>query len=310
MYNHLLDTFLKVADTGSFSSAAEELYISSTAVIKQINNLESTYGITLFQRSNHGIQLTEAGKLLYRDAQYIINYSKVSLARIQNECKKDEDYTIHVGKSLNTPTDSLLSIWPRVVEAYPQFRLDIISFENTTERVNLMYENLGREIDIYIGLFDTRMLRQRKCIGLRLSQEPLRISVPFSHPLANKRKLRWSDLDGEHLMVVQQGRFASYDALREELLHHPKVQVEDCETIRLLTFNRCENMRHLLVIIDPWKDIHPLFKTLPMVWDFSTPFGIVASQNPSPKVLALLNAIIHVMDLKEEDIFFDLSARG
>ena len=37
MYNHQLDTFIQVADAGSFSKAAEALFISSTAVMKQIN---------------------------------------------------------------------------------------------------------------------------------------------------------------------------------------------------------------------------------------------------------------------------------
>lgn len=303
MYNHLLDTFLKVADTGSFSAAAEELYVSSTAVIKKINNLESSYGITLFKRSNHGIELTEAGKMLYQDAQHIINYSKVALARIQNESKKDGDFTVHVGQSPNTPTGVLLDIWPRLVEVYPEFRLDIISFENSTERVNQMYENLGREIDVYIGLFDPLMLRQRKCIGLRLRQESLRISVPIHHPLAGKRKLHWSDLNGESLMVVQPGRFAAYDALREELRHHPKVHVVNCETVRLETFNICENTGCAIVTIDPWKNIHPLFKTLPMAWNFSTPFGIVASQNPSPKIRTFMDAIMHVLGLSQTDLF-------
>lgn len=41
MYNHQLDAFLQVADLGSFSKAAEAMYISAPAVIQQINLLES-----------------------------------------------------------------------------------------------------------------------------------------------------------------------------------------------------------------------------------------------------------------------------
>ena len=40
MYNHLLDTFLAVCDCKSFTKAAKQLYISPTAVMKQINQLE------------------------------------------------------------------------------------------------------------------------------------------------------------------------------------------------------------------------------------------------------------------------------
>ena len=45
MYNPQLDTFLRVADAGSFNKAAEESYITPTAVIKQINLLESSLGV-------------------------------------------------------------------------------------------------------------------------------------------------------------------------------------------------------------------------------------------------------------------------
>ncbi len=42
MYNHLLDTFIKVTDAGSFNKAAEELFISPNAIMKQINLLEDS----------------------------------------------------------------------------------------------------------------------------------------------------------------------------------------------------------------------------------------------------------------------------
>lgn len=61
MYNPQLDTFLVVAETGSFSKASEKLFISPTAVSKQINHLESKIGQTLFNRTPRGMTLTAAG---------------------------------------------------------------------------------------------------------------------------------------------------------------------------------------------------------------------------------------------------------
>lgn len=54
MYNRHLETFLVVADLGSFSKAAEALYISSTAIIKQINLLEQELGVSLLERTHRG----------------------------------------------------------------------------------------------------------------------------------------------------------------------------------------------------------------------------------------------------------------
>ena len=69
MYNSLLDTFLCVADCGSFTKASERLYISSTSVMNQINALENHLEIKLFKRTPRGIILTEAGKSVYGDSK-------------------------------------------------------------------------------------------------------------------------------------------------------------------------------------------------------------------------------------------------
>ena len=74
MYNPQLETFLCVAECGSFNKAAEKLFISPPAVIKQINLLEENLDLQLFVRTHRGLQLTEAGKSLAQDAKYIIQY--------------------------------------------------------------------------------------------------------------------------------------------------------------------------------------------------------------------------------------------
>ena len=62
MYNPQLDTFICVVEAGSFSKAAEELYISAPAVIKQINSLENSLNLQLFERTHRGLIITEADK--------------------------------------------------------------------------------------------------------------------------------------------------------------------------------------------------------------------------------------------------------
>ena len=64
MYNHLLDTFIAVADCGSFTRAAGKLFISPTAVMKQMNALEAQLDLKLTERTPSGIRLTKAGACL------------------------------------------------------------------------------------------------------------------------------------------------------------------------------------------------------------------------------------------------------
>ena len=88
MYNLQLETFIVVADLGSFNRAAEALYITPPAVTKQINLLEKDLGLKLFVRTHRGLSLTEAGKSLYKDAKYIIQYCKESVERARRPCRR------------------------------------------------------------------------------------------------------------------------------------------------------------------------------------------------------------------------------
>lgn len=55
MYNTQLETFICVVEAGSFSKAADKLFISPPAVIKQINSLEASLGVQLFSRTHRGL---------------------------------------------------------------------------------------------------------------------------------------------------------------------------------------------------------------------------------------------------------------
>ena len=98
MYNPQLETFLRVADAGSFNKAAEERFITPTAVIKQINSLEESLGVRLFDRSHRGLTLTKAGRSMYQDARYIIQYCRDSVTRAKNAMQEDENI-IRIGSS-------------------------------------------------------------------------------------------------------------------------------------------------------------------------------------------------------------------
>ena len=93
MYNPQLETFLTVAEAGSFNKAAEKLYISPPAVIKQINSLENNLGVQLFARTHRGLVVTAAGESLYQDAKYMVNYSKYEITPVEPYTSDDLNWT-------------------------------------------------------------------------------------------------------------------------------------------------------------------------------------------------------------------------
>lgn len=70
--NDQLTTFISVAESKSFNKAANQLFISAPAVIKQINALEKNIHVTLFNRTHSGVSLTPAGESFYQDAKKLV----------------------------------------------------------------------------------------------------------------------------------------------------------------------------------------------------------------------------------------------
>ncbi len=294
MYNPQLETFLCVVDSGSFSKAAEKLFVSASAVIKQINSLESSLGLQLFERTHRGLHVTEAGKSLYKDAAYVIQYCKESVARAEHAMAGEES-VIRVGISPLTSPQIFVDLWPRIQKNIPGMRFQLVPFENTLENAREILGNLGQNIDVIAGIFDDTMLNLRKCNGIEISREPLCVAVSINHRLAEKEYLEISDLYGENLMLMHRGWSNYVDLLRDDLWeNHPEIHIVDFDFYSLEVFNQCENNNALLMAIEKWQGVHPLLKILPVRWSYGIPFGLLYSKTPSSKVQKLLEAITQV----------------
>lgn len=297
MYNTQLETFIQVADAGSFSKAAQILYITPTAVTKQINLLESSLKLQLFVRTHRGLTLTEAGKSLYIDAKYIIQYSKESIDRAKNAMDKNLN-TIRIGTSLMTPSNFLMELWPNIHEFCDNLKVQLVSFENTPENAREILMHLGQNIDLVPGIFDGELLRHRKCAALELSKKRISCAVSIHHRLAAKSKLTIQDLFGENLMLIRRGWNSYVDIMRDDILNnYPEVTIKDFQFYDVGVFNQCENSNDVLMAFDMWENVHPLLKILPVEWNYEIPFGLLYSPNPSEHVHSFLQAVAKVFEL-------------
>lgn len=297
MYNKQLETFIQVADFGSFSKAADALYISPTAVMKQINMLEGDMGFTLFERTNRGLVLTEAGKSIYKDARYIIRYSKESVNRAKNAMQQN-DRIIRIGTSLMTPSKFIIDLWPKIQKECPNLKFQIVSFENTPENAREILKNLGQNIDIVAGVFDDIALKKWGCNAVKLTDEPICCTMPLSHPLSGKDTLEITDLYGETLMIIKRGFNRFMDDLRDDLWeNHSEISMVDFDFYSVNVYNQCDRDGSLIISTKPWENVHPMMKTVNVNWEHTMPFGILHSPTPSEQVSTLLDAVKKVLEL-------------
>ena len=288
MYNHQLDTFIKTADLGSFGKAAEALYISSTAVIQQINLLENLCGFKLFVRTNHGVKLTPAGKSLYEDAKTLIRFSEDALQKARLLAESSES-TLRIGTSLLYKCRMLPDLWPKVNEIRPDLKIEIRPMKEYENR-QTVFSRLGLDFDLFEGIYASAW--NGTCRFLELARTPVCCAVSKGHRLAMASELSMQDLNGEVLVMPIRGVSEELDAFREEILRdHPSTRIIDSEYYGVDTFALCEMNSYVLITQPVYEDIHPNLITIPLQTDFSMPYGLVYAKEPTNAADKFIQAV-------------------
>lgn len=297
MYNPLLDTFLAVADCGSFTKAADKLFITPTAVMKKMNVLEEHLNLKLIDRTPAGVNLTPAGKVIYRDAKFIMDYSKKSVAAA-NAATLDYDTTFCVGTSLLNPAKPFMDLWYKINQSFPDYKLHLVPFEDNHDGILSEIKKLGEKFDFLIGVCDSKT-RLSLCSFLPLGRYKKMVAVSRDHRLAEKKQVNIEDLYGETLMMVGRGDSGVNDFIRNDLeKNHPQIHIEDTpQFYDLSVFNRCAESGNVLLTIECWQDVHPGLISIPVNWDYSIPYGLLYSANADKDVLKLVETARNITQI-------------
>lgn len=289
MYDPIIKTFITVADCGSFTSAALKLYISPTAVMKQINTLESRMSLTLLSRNSSGVELTKAGKVIYLAAKDIIERCENA---IQQARKEEEKYnkTFCVGTSLLNPAKPLMDLWYLLNDRFPGYKLHLVPFDDNNSDIVSVIDSLGEKFDFLVGACNSKTWMS-KCNTLEIGKCRFTVAVSRTHRLARKTSVSIADLEGETVMMVKQGDSSNNDKLRKELISHGNITVTDMPSFYDMTvFNRCAETDNVLISLDCWHDIHPGLAAVPLEFDCSIPLVIMYSRNAPGDIKEFISA--------------------
>lgn len=299
MYHFQLETFISVAESGSFSKTAEQLYITPTAVMKQINSLEEQIGVILFVRTNHGLSLTQAGQSFLQDAKYLVDYSRRAILKAKEIGDQEQNKTIRIGTSIMTPAKFLLDVWPQIQERDHNLKIELIPFENNPINSIEILKNLGKHIDIVFGLYDDRFLEERGCKAAHLYDKKLMFALPVNHALYRKEKISMDDLKGRQVMLIRKNWNQYIDELRKDLISNG-TQILDFEMFNIKAFNIASTNNIPIITVEGWEDVHPLLKIIPADWDYRIPFGILYSPKPTKRVRDFIDILMEIDFQKEE----------
>ncbi|GEB32515.1 MULTISPECIES: LysR family transcriptional regulator [Brevibacillus] len=201
-----LHTFREVARWGSFTRAAEELGYAQPTVTAQMQKLEQSYGVPLFERYGRRLRMTQAGEALLPYAREMI--------RLYGESKDIVNRQASGPLAIGT-IDTLAAFF---LPPYLQ------SFREQYPAVDLVLRTASEEVilqQLRDGYLDIGIIFDRRCTDKELvaevvRQEELVIVMPPEHRLASLPVLTARDLASESLILTEEG--CTYRGMLTEVL--------------------------------------------------------------------------------------------
>ena len=191
--------FLRVAERGNFTRAAEDLMVSQPALSRSIQKLEEELGQPVLERKSRSVTLTDAGVLLQARAQEILSIVEDTKAEITDD---GESGRVRVGAIPTVAPFFLPEVLQRFSNAHP--RATLIVQENTTDL--LLKSCTQGELDIAIVALPVPI----KYLEVEeLFEEELILVLPPDHELVEKPRIRLRDVEPYPFVLLDEAHCLS-----------------------------------------------------------------------------------------------------
>jgi LysR family hydrogen peroxide-inducible transcriptional activator len=228
MEMHQLRYFVAVAETGNFTRAAKQCFVSQPSLSQQIQKLEEELGQPLLDRLGRRAELTAAGRAFFERARRIL-LEVEDAARVVRE--ESGTGRLRFGVIPSVAPYVVPELLPRLHERLPETRIDV--FEDF--RARLIDEVVAGKIDAALAT----MTPENPAIESEpLLSEPLLVAMKSNHPLAEKRDLKSSDLTGQRLILLGDSSSLALQTRRFFGDHHIDLEITSrcaqVKTVKLL----------------------------------------------------------------------------
>jgi len=188
-----LEYFVAVCEELNFTKAAQQFYISQTAVSLQIKALEEELGVLLLTRTNRKVSLTSAGKTFLEDARAIIRraHDAAERAKIANTGISGQ---LNIGYVKGFEKNLLPDVLAEYHAQYPNISFSLVR-DNVAELYNGIFnEQLDLIFNILYSFDDMADMKEMEYILIK--EYPLLALMPVSHPLSHRASIRREELKG------------------------------------------------------------------------------------------------------------------
>lgn len=190
-----LRIFVKVAECGTMSLAAEKLFISQPTVSQSIRELEEHYNERLFERLSKHLFITETGEHLLVFAREVIR----QFDELEEQMAVEKQIPkIRIGASLTIGTCLLPETIGRYKKAYPQ--VEVFACVNNTKVVE--EKLLNSELDM--GLVEGQV-KSHELVCDAVIEDELVMVCSNTHPFAGKQELNFAELQSQRFVLREKG---------------------------------------------------------------------------------------------------------
>lgn len=192
-----LKYFIAVAEYKSFTKAANQYYISQTAITQQIHTLEETMGVQLIDRGRRPISLTPAGNVFFQEAKAIVERMNAAVSKVR-DASTGLVGTLRIGYTKGYERSNLSNI-------LRSFHLDFPNILITCYRCDTDMLAAGLFNDDYDIIFtwDSTNILQEDGIEYKLMElAPLVVALYAGHPLAQRNSLSRKELKDETILYM------------------------------------------------------------------------------------------------------------
>ncbi len=192
-----LKTFIQIVESGSFSGAARALGLSQPAVSLQVKALEREFGAELMERRGKNLELTEAGRTLYREALELVEQAR-RLEDAMEQSAAEVRGTLRAAASTIPGEYILPALLGPFKTEYPFVRVVL----EVADSASVARRTAAGEVDIgFTGaLPDDPQLQSRPLCADRLV-----LITPPGHPLGQKKRLTPEDLAAADIVLREEG---------------------------------------------------------------------------------------------------------
>lgn len=189
--------FVAVAEYRSFTKAANQYYISQTAITQQIQALEDILDVKLVDRSKRPICLTAAGKVFLPEAKAMINRAEFATKRVK-EAEAGGEEILRIGYTKGYEGSDL----PLVMQNFHKDNPDVLLTCFRADTDFLAAGILNGDYDVIFTWDSTNILEDTRVGVKEIEKVQLMASLYKNHPLAGRKEIWRSDLAGERLLFM------------------------------------------------------------------------------------------------------------